>query len=83
MTARSSTHGFAARPGDAEAWIRTPEPAAGRMSGAGFTARLTIDVTPALRGRIKIAAFQRGMTVADMLRALLDREFPDDGGAAP
>jgi hypothetical protein len=38
-------------------------------------------VTPALRGRIKIAAFQRGVTVADMLRTLLDRAFPDDGGA--
>ena len=47
-----------------------------------FSARLTIDVTPALRGRIKVTAFRRGMTVADMLRALLDREFPDDGGAA-
>ena len=41
-----------------------------------FTARLTIDVTPACRGRIKIAAFARGQTVADMLRGLLDREFP-------
>ncbi|MEI9986076.1 MAG: hypothetical protein WDN69_24580 [Aliidongia sp.] len=83
MTARSPKHGFAARPGDEESWVRRPEPPAGRAPGAEFTARLTIDVTPALRGRIKIAAFQRGMTVADMLRALLDREFPDDGGAAP
>ena len=82
MTARSPKHGFAARPSDAEAWIRRPEPSV-RAPGADFTARLTIDVTPALRGRIKIAAFQRGSTVADMLRALLDREFPDDGGAAP
>ena len=48
-----------------------------------FTARLTIDVTPALRGRIKITAFQRGLTVAEMLRALLDREFPDGGETAP
>ena len=48
-----------------------------------FTARLTIDVTPALRGRIKIAAFQRGITVADMLRALLSREFPDNAETAP
>jgi hypothetical protein len=39
-------------------------------------------VTPTLRGRIKIAAFQGGLTVADMLRALLDREFPADAGAA-
>jgi hypothetical protein len=29
-----------------------------------------------LRGRIKIVAFQRGITVADMLRDLLAREFP-------
>ena len=82
MTARSPKPGFAARPGDAESWVRRPEPSAGRSPGAEFTARLTIDVTPALRGRIKIAAFQRGVTVADMLRALLDREFPDDGGVA-
>lgn len=81
MTARSPKPGFAARPSDAEAWIRRPEPSV-RAPAAEFTARLTIDVAPALRGRIKIAAFQRGMTVAGMLRALLDREFPDDGGAA-
>jgi len=38
-------------------------------------------VTPELRGRIKITAFQRGQTVADMLRDLLAREFPAiDGG---
>jgi hypothetical protein len=35
-----------------------------------------------LRGRIKVTAFRRGVTVADMLRALLDREFPDDDVAA-
>ena len=82
MTERSPKRGFAARPGDPESWVRAPEPSTGRTPNAEFTARLTIDVTPALRGRIKIAAFQRGLTVADMLRALLDREFPADGGAA-
>ena len=77
MTARPSNRGFAARPGDPDTWVRTPEPSAA-PHGAGdlYTARLTIDVTPALRGRIKITAFQRGLTVADMLRALLAREFP-------
>lgn len=83
MTERPTKRGFAARPGNAESWVRAPELALGRSPGAEFTARLTIDVTPALRGRIKIAAFQRGRTVADMLRALLDREFPEDGGGAP
>lgn len=41
-----------------------------------FIARLTIDVTPDLRGRIKIAAFERGVTVAYMLRTLLLKAFP-------
>ena len=81
MTERSSRRGFAARPGDAESWIKAPEtPAARGDAGAAFTARLTIDVTPALRGRIKVAAFRRGITVADMLRDLLSREFPADPG---
>ena len=68
---------FAARPAGAEAWVRDAagEDAAARQNP--FTARLTIDVTPASRGRIKIAAFARGQTVAEMVRALLDREFPE------
>ena len=45
----------------------------------GDTARLTIDVTPMLRGRIKVVAFRRGTTAADMLRELLEREYPEDG----
>jgi hypothetical protein len=76
-----------ARPRDpADDWIGTGE--SGRPSTAKadiFTARLTIDVTPALRGRIKIAAFERGLTVADMLRALLEERFgvpPQDTGEA-
>jgi hypothetical protein len=28
-------------------------------------------------------AFRRGVTVADMLRELLAREYPEDGEAAP
>jgi len=81
MSGRITRRGFAARPGDAESWIKAPEAPARRTDDAtAFTARLTIDVTPALRGRIKVAAFQRGITVADMLRDLLAREFPDTPG---
>ncbi|TWB03481.1 ribbon-helix-helix protein [Gluconacetobacter diazotrophicus] len=80
MTGRRTLPGFAARPADPERWIRTPETPA---TPNRFTARLTIDVTPALRGRLKVAAFQRGITVADMLRALLAREFPDTSGDVP
>jgi hypothetical protein len=42
-----------------------------------YTARLTIDVTPEMRARIKVAAFQSEITVAELLRCLLEREFPD------
>lgn len=73
--------GFARRPGDPEAWVRAAEKPV-PDAAAAFTARLTIDVTPAMRGRLKITAFRRGQTVADMLRALLDREFPDDRSAS-
>jgi hypothetical protein len=60
----------------AEAWVRMGE---GADVGKGdlYTARLTLDVTPALRARIKVAAFTRGITVADMLRDLLERAFPE------
>ena len=86
MTKSHHKRGFAARPTDADDWIKAADqppsvPSSGSSSSAGFTARLTIDVTPDLRGRIKIAAFQRGVTVADMLRELLAREFPQPPGA--
>ena len=61
--------------------VTPPAEAPPRNADAGgYTARLTIDVTPELRGRIKIAAFRRSVTVADMLRDLLAREFPPTEG---
>lgn len=81
MTDRPAKRGFAARPSDPEDWIKS----AGRTDTKrpDYNARLTIDITPELRGRIKIAAFERGVTVADMLRDLLAREFPEPEGDQP
>ncbi len=76
MSQRPTRRGFAARPADPEHWIKAADAPLRDSTAASFTARLTIDVTPELRGRIKIAAFGRGVTVADMLRELLAREFP-------
>lgn len=71
---------FTARPAkaaDADAWVRAADGLAERPAKADlYSARLTIDVTPELRGRIKMAAYRRGTTVADMLRALLDQSYP-------
>jgi len=81
MSGRAAKRAFAARPSDADAWVRRLEAQPSHEPEANpFTARLTIDVTPEQRGRIKITAFQRGQTVADMLRALLAREFPVKDG---
>jgi hypothetical protein len=59
----------------ASAWVRQADTAEGAQRPSAYTARLTIDVTPALRGRIKVEAFRRGVTAAEMLRELLEREF--------
>lgn len=72
---------FVQRPSDPDAWVRVPDRPR-LVTKETFTARLTIDVTPAMRGRLKINAFRQGQTVADMLRALLEREFPEDRDAS-
>lgn len=67
----------------AQSWIvQGDAPAAtAPLRGALYTARLTIDITPALRARIKVSAFERGVTVVELLRDLLEREFPDESVA--
>jgi hypothetical protein len=60
----------------AEAWVRQGD-ADGIQKGDLYTARLTLDITPAMRARIKVSAFTQGVTVAELLRALLEREFPE------
>jgi hypothetical protein len=60
----------------AEAWVRQGDDA-DTVKGDLYTARLTLDVTPALRARIKVSAFTQGITVAEALRGLLEREFPE------
>lgn len=83
MSERPARRGFASRPADPDQWIRAAGASPRNDSATGYNARLTFDVTPDQRGRIKIAAFQRGVTVADMLRDLLAREFPPAEGERP
>lgn len=63
----------------ASTWVRQADAPETTDKASIYAARLTIDVTPALRGRIKVAAFRRGVTAAEMLRDLLEREFQEDG----
>ena len=70
---------FVARPRVVESWVSAGDgERSAPPSRSVNTARLTIDVTPELRKRIKFAALQRGLTVADLLRAMLAEAFPDE-----
>lgn len=82
MSEQSTGRGFASRPSDPEHWVKAAE-GKKEATANGFTARLTIDVIPDQRARIKIVAFKRGVTVADMLRDLFAREFPITDGEKP
>jgi hypothetical protein len=64
----------------AQAWVQQLDSGAAGKAPV-YAARLTIDVTAELRGRIKVIAFERGVTVAEMLRELLEREFASMGEA--
>ena len=71
-----------AKPGmEAESWLRQGESFihGHAVKENPHTARLIVDVTPALRGRIKVAAFRTGVTVAALVRGLLEERFPDAG----
>lgn len=67
------------RPGadPASAWVQQVDAVIATAKASIYTARLTVDVTPVMRGRIKVVAFQRGVTAVEMLRELLEREFPE------
>lgn len=68
------------RPGadPASTWVQQVDAVMASAKASVYTARLTIDVTPVMRGRIKVVAFQRGVTAVEMLRELLEREFPQE-----
>jgi hypothetical protein len=64
----------------ASVWVQQADGGGAAPKALVYTARLTVDVTPEMRGRIKVAAFRRGVTAAEMLRELLEREYPADPG---
>ena len=81
MIRRSRKGTFVSRPDNAARWDKPRRnPSRPHTQHRPFAARLTIDVTPDLRARIKIAAFERGVTVAYMLRLLLLKSFPRTKG---
>ncbi len=73
-------------PPEADRWVKqgdNHEGVDGTPKGDLYTARLTLDITPELRKRIKLRAFAGDKTVADMLREILEREFAKREESAP
>ncbi len=71
-------------PRAADHWVQQGDNqggAEGITKGALYTARLTLDITPDLRKRIKLRAFADGKTVAELLRQVLEREFAQSPGS--
>lgn len=60
----------------AQAWVHQGDGADVSKTDL-YTARMALDVTPALRARIKVTAFTQGITVAVMLRDLLEMTYPE------
>jgi len=53
-----------------------------RQDDACVARRWSVDAADQMRGRIKLNAFQRGVTVADMLREIPEHALPNDGAAS-
>jgi hypothetical protein len=67
------------RPTSAEEWVRNARPLDREAPAAGTgepMKRFTIDVPLDLHTRVKVGCARRGLKMADLLRELLEREFP-------
>ena len=53
-----------------------------RQDDACVARRWSVDAAGQMRGRIKLDAFQRGVTVADMAREMLEGAVPEHGAAS-
>ena len=53
-----------------------------RQDDACLTRCLSVGTAGHVHGRIKLDAFQRGVTVADMLREIPEHASPNDGAAS-
>ncbi len=78
MSRKSVTLKKPAKPASAEDWINqvreeTAVPSPARKKP---TVRFTLDVDADLHIRMKIECVRRGKKMSDVLRAILEREFP-------
>ena len=84
MTTKRLTLSAKAAPREADRWVRQGDNhgSSERIAKSDlYTARLTLDITPDLRRRIKLRAFASEKTAAELLREILEREFEKSEGS--
>lgn len=64
------------KPATAEQWVQGARPQDREAQPIESMKRFTIDVPADLHSRIKMECARRGDKMADVIRELLDREFP-------
>lgn len=78
MSAKSIAFNRPDKPASADAWINQvrEEAAAPSRPEKKPTVRFTLDVDTDLHTRMKIECVRQGKMMSDVLRAILEREFP-------
>jgi len=66
----------AMRPTSAEGWVQSSKPLDRETAPSEPMKRFTIDVPVELHKRVKAGCAQRGVNMCDLVRELLEREFP-------
>ena len=64
------------KPASPDEWVQGAAPPAQDTMPAQRMKRLTIDVSADLHTRLKLECTRRGLKIADVVRDLLEREFP-------
>ena len=64
------------KPATPDEWVRNAPEQPSAPAAQQATKRFTIDVPIDLHSRIKVECAKRGLKMADVLRELLEREFP-------
>jgi hypothetical protein len=89
MNARGKTRGFRIRR-TAKDWVKDPDVWRQQLpplKGEIYTARLTVDVTPELRRKLRAAALRADCAMSVIVRRLLEAQLskpadPDSGSAS-
>ena len=84
MTTKRLALSAKAIPREADRWVKQGDNHASleRIAKSDlYTARLTLDITPELRKRIKLRALTTNKTAAEIVREVLEREFAKSQGS--